>query len=97
MLWVLVFGGIALAGVVMLVCYGVWLAHKAADVVSEVAVLADRLGQLGELVAQIQSPAPAGWGGSAYGVLPSDLRAGSEEQAYDKSGGTKRRAGSEES
>ena len=30
MVWVIVFGGIALAGLVMLISYAVWLAHKAA-------------------------------------------------------------------
>jgi len=54
--WVLVFGGIALAGLVMVICYAVWLAHKAADVFSEVAVLADRADQLAGLLSQIQPP-----------------------------------------
>ncbi len=56
MIWVLIFGGIALAGVIMLVAYAVWLAHKAADVLSEVGVLADRTGPLAELLSQIQPP-----------------------------------------
>lgn len=56
MIWVLIFGGIALAGVVMLVAYAVWLAHKAADVMSEVGVLVDRTGQLADLLSQIQPP-----------------------------------------
>ena len=34
----------------------VWLAHKAADVMSEVVVLGDRAGQLMELLSQIQVP-----------------------------------------
>ena len=38
----------------MLVAYAVWLAHKAADVMSEVAVLADRTEQLVDLLSQIQ-------------------------------------------
>ena len=60
MIWVAVFGGIALVGLVMLISYGVWLAHKAADVMSEVAVLADRAEELADLLSQIQSPpAPA--------------------------------------
>ena len=29
MVWVIVFVGIALAGLVMVICYAVWLAHKA--------------------------------------------------------------------
>jgi hypothetical protein len=53
-IWVAVFGGIALVGLVMLISYGVWLAHKAADVMSEIEVLADRAGQLADLLSQIQ-------------------------------------------
>ncbi len=56
MTWVLVFGGIALVGLIVLISYGVWLAHKAADVMSEMAVLADRADQLAALLSQIQSP-----------------------------------------
>jgi hypothetical protein len=54
--WVLVFGGIALAGLVMLVCYAVWLIHKASDVMSEVRVLLSRGDQLAAVVGQIQVP-----------------------------------------
>ena len=54
--WVFVFGGIALAGLAMLVGYAVWLAHKASDVMSELGVLADRGDQLAELLGQIQVP-----------------------------------------
>ena len=54
--WVFIFGGIALAGLVMLIAYAVWLAHKAADVMSELAVLADRGDQLAALLGQIQVP-----------------------------------------
>ena len=56
--WVFVFGGIALVGLIMLVAYGVWLTHKAADVLSEVGVLADRADQLTDLLGQIQPPDP---------------------------------------
>jgi hypothetical protein len=64
MVWVIVFGGIALAGVVMLISYAVWLAHKASDVWSEVDMLADRANELAQLVGQIQVPDPdvrPGW------------------------------------
>jgi hypothetical protein len=64
MVWVIVFGGIALAGVVMLTSYAVWLAHKASDVWSEVDMLAVRANELAQLVGQIQVPDPAvrpGW------------------------------------
>ena len=56
MIWVIVFAGIALAGLVMLICYAVWLAHKAADVWSEVDMLAVRANELAQLVAQIEVP-----------------------------------------
>ena len=54
--WVLVFGGIALVGLVMLIAYAVWLAHKASDVLSELAVLAERGDQLAGLLGQISVP-----------------------------------------
>ena len=56
MVWVLVFGGIALAGLVMLVCYAVWLIHKASDVMSEVRVLVNRGDQLAAIVGEIEVP-----------------------------------------
>jgi hypothetical protein len=55
-LWVLLFIGIALAGLAMVVGYAVWLAHKTSDVLSEVAVLGELGGQLGELVSQVSAP-----------------------------------------
>ena len=57
--WVFVFGGIALVGLIMLVAYGVWLAHKAADVMSEVVVLTDLSDQLADLLGQIRPPETA--------------------------------------
>lgn len=56
MAWVLIFGGIAVVGLITVVSYGIWLAHKASDVMSEVAVLSDRTGQLLDLVGQIEAP-----------------------------------------
>lgn len=58
MVWVFVFGGIALVGLIVVVAYGVWLTHKAADVMSEVGVLSDRADQLADLLGQIQAPDP---------------------------------------
>jgi hypothetical protein len=55
-IWVLIFIGIALGGVVMVSCYAVWLAHKTSDVLSELAVLADRGGQMAELAGEIGVP-----------------------------------------
>jgi hypothetical protein len=59
-LWVLIFAGIALAGLVMVVCYVVWLAHKASDVMSELGVLARQGGQLADLVGDIGASGAAG-------------------------------------
>ena len=59
MLWVIVFVGIGLAGLIMLISYAVWLAHKVSDLFSELDVLAGRAGQLADLVGQIRLPEPA--------------------------------------
>jgi hypothetical protein len=56
MLWVVLFLVIALAGLAMLVGYAVWLAHKTADVFSELRVLGKHSDQLAELLAQIRVP-----------------------------------------
>jgi hypothetical protein len=54
--WVIVFGSIGLAGVIMLICYAVWLAHKASDLLSELEMLAVRADELAGLVGQINIP-----------------------------------------
>lgn len=59
MIWVLVFGGIAVAGLIMLIGYAIWLAHKAADVYAELRVLGGRANELLELTAQIEVPESA--------------------------------------
>jgi hypothetical protein len=58
--WVFVFSGIALLGLAMLIGYAVWLAHKTADVFSELSMLGDRAGELLALAAQVGVPEPAG-------------------------------------
>ncbi len=55
-LWVFVFLGIALAGLIMLICYAVWLAHKTSDVMSELVVLGERTGKIVDLLSQIEVP-----------------------------------------
>lgn len=56
MVWVIVFAGIGLAGVIMLISYAVWLAHKTSDVFSELEMLAVRADELAQLVSQIRIP-----------------------------------------
>jgi hypothetical protein len=75
-LWVLLFVGIALAGLVMLIGYAVWLAHKTADVLSEVQMLGERGAQLADLLAEIRMPAPAMPAGGSKAPVPgpSDVR-----------------------
>jgi hypothetical protein len=62
-IWVLIFGGIALCGLIMVIGYAVWLFHKASDVMSEVRVLLNRGEQLGAILGEIELPqmvAPSG-------------------------------------
>lgn len=56
MMWVLIFAGIALAGLVTVVAYAIWLAHKASDLFSELQMLATRAEELADLVSQVQLP-----------------------------------------
>jgi hypothetical protein len=56
MIWVVVFAGIGLAGLIMLISYAVWLAHKTSDLFSELDMLAVRASELSELVSQIRVP-----------------------------------------
>lgn len=58
--WVIVFACIAVAGMVMVISYGVWLFHKAADLMSEVRVLVGQLGELSELASQVEIPRTPG-------------------------------------
>ncbi len=57
MLWVALFLVLAVAAVAVLIGYAVWLAHKAADVSSELGQLADRAVELADLLSQVGSPA----------------------------------------
>ena len=59
MIWVLVFGGIAVAGLIMLVAYAIWLAHKASDVFAEVKVLGKRADEFLQITSQIEVPESA--------------------------------------
>ena len=56
MVWVIVFVGIGVAGLIMLISYAVWLAHKASDLFSELDMLAVRAAELADLLAQIRVP-----------------------------------------
>ncbi len=78
MLWLLVFGGIAVAGLVTLVSYAIWLAHKAADVLSEATVVSEQIGALGLLASQIEMPAVAATHGSSLSRTTGQDGFGSE-------------------
>lgn len=56
MIWVAVVGGIALAGVIALVIYGVQLAHKVADLRHEISIVSARGQEIAQLVGQVQLP-----------------------------------------
>jgi len=55
-MWVLIFAGIAVAGLITVVAYAIWLAHKASDLFSELQMLAKRAEELADLVSQVQLP-----------------------------------------
>lgn len=57
--WVLLFGLIALGGLLMVVGYAIWLWHKASDLFSELEMLGKRVEELAELLAAIQPELPA--------------------------------------
>ncbi|MBA3021108.1 hypothetical protein [Propionicimonas sp.] len=52
--WVLLFGLIALGGLITMVSYAVWLWHKASDLFSELEMLAKRAEEFADLLNQIQ-------------------------------------------
>ncbi len=56
MMWVWIFLGIGIAGLITMVSYAVWLAHKASDLFSELQMLGTRAEELAELVAQVKIP-----------------------------------------
>jgi hypothetical protein len=60
-IWTFIIAGIALAGLLMVVSYAVWLIHKASDVMGEVRMLLGHGGQLVALVGEIQVPQFAGF------------------------------------
>lgn len=57
MIWVLIFGGIAIGGLIVMICYAIWLYHKASDLWSEVEMLGTRAEELGALLEQL-APMP---------------------------------------
>lgn len=57
--WVLLFGLIALGGLLMVLGYAIWLWHKASDLFSELEMLGKRVEELAELLAAIQPELPA--------------------------------------
>lgn len=58
MIWVLIFGLIALGGLIMLASYALWLWHKASDLFSELEMLGTRAEELAQLLSQFQPALP---------------------------------------
>lgn len=56
--WVLLFGLIALGGLITMISYAVWLGHKAADLFSELEMLGQRAEELADLLSQLQPVLP---------------------------------------
>ena len=57
--WVLLFGLIALGGLIMVASYAIWLWHKASDLFSELEMLGRRAEELAELLGRIQPELPS--------------------------------------
>lgn len=55
----MIFGGVGLIGLITVIAYAVWLAHKASDLFSEITVLTGRMQQIAELLGKIEIPAPS--------------------------------------
>lgn len=55
-MWVWIFGGIAVFGLVMVISYGIWLWHKLQDLWSEIEMLGRRGEELSALLEQIELP-----------------------------------------
>lgn len=80
MTWVLVFGAIALGGLIMLGCFAVSLWRKSTALLDEVGVLLERADELAGLLAQIEVPSERG--DSQYGdhfVADADETTGDNE------------------
>jgi len=56
MVWVLVFVGIGVLGLVSLVLWAIWLWHKTSDLLSEFKMLGERAAEAAELASQIALP-----------------------------------------
>ncbi|MFT4217336.1 MAG: hypothetical protein QM619_09165 [Micropruina sp.] len=56
MMWVWIFLGIAVAGLITMASYAVWLAHKVSDLFSELQTLGKRAEELADLVSQVAIP-----------------------------------------
>ena len=84
-LWVFVFVGIALAGLIMLICYAVWLAHKTSDVMSELGVLGERTQKMLDLLGQIEIPDVGGPAGAGDARIVGD-RDDDFERVHDRAG-----------
>lgn len=53
-IWVWVFGVVALVGLITAVSYAVWLAHKVSDLFSEFRMLGRRASEAAELLASVE-------------------------------------------
>jgi len=56
--WILLFGLIALGGLIMVVSYGIWLWHKASDLFSELEMLGERATELADVLGRLQPELP---------------------------------------
>ncbi len=56
LMWMLTYLGIALAGLVMVICFALWLWRKATRLLDESSVLLGRVAEAAEILEQIGAP-----------------------------------------
>lgn len=71
-MWVLIYLAIALAGLVMVGCFAVWLWHKAMALLREAGVLLERADELASILGRIGEPTPVDGSQSRHSIVDDD-------------------------
>ena len=71
-MWVLIYLAIALAGLVMVACFAVWLWRKAVALLREAGVLMERADELASILAQLGQPTTVDSSQSPLSVVDDD-------------------------
>lgn len=72
MIWVWVFVAIAVVGLIVMISYGVWLFHKAADIYAELKMLGKRGEEIQALLNQLELNPQVSRSGAGATLVPVD-------------------------